>query len=102
MPSHQTSGNVVFSYLDAFDPDRAEVERLKERYKAGGLGDGVIKRRLEELLQELIRPIRERRSQLSKDPGLVREIIAKGTRIGRERTDETRNMVFTALRIGPP
>jgi tryptophanyl-tRNA synthetase len=108
-PSHlrvadpgRVEGNVVFEYLDAFDPDRQEVERLKERYRAGGLGDGLIKRRLDALLQELIRPIRERRFEFAKDPGFVREVIAKGTRIGRERTEETRDMVYSALRIATP
>lgn len=96
----RVEGNVVFSYLDAFDPDRAEVEELKGRYRAGGLGDGAIKRRLEDLLQELIRPIRERREVFARDPAQVIEILRLGTERARERTRETRDLVFRALRVG--
>ena len=56
-PSHlrvsdkgRVEGNVVFSMLDAFDPDRAEVNMLKARYQEGGLGDMFLKRRLDGIL----------------------------------------------------
>jgi tryptophanyl-tRNA synthetase len=45
----RVEGNVVFAYLDAFDPDRVAIEELKAKYRAGGLGDAPLKRRLEEL-----------------------------------------------------
>lgn len=96
----RVEGNVVFSYLDAFDPDRAEVARLKERYRAGGLGDRVIKDRLDGILQELLRPIRERRAELARDPGQVLRLIRSGTERARERTRETRDRVFAALGVG--
>src|SRR5690349_1757172 len=54
-PGH-VEGNVVFAYLDAFDPDTAAVEALKARYRHGGLGDVVLKRRLEEVLEKVIAP----------------------------------------------
>lgn len=98
----RVEGNVVFTYLDAFDPDRAEVTRLKDRYRAGGLGDGVIKRRLDTLLQELIRPIRERRALLAGDPAQVLEIVQRGTERAAARTSETRQRVFRALGVGVP
>ena len=62
----RVEGNVVFAYLDAFDPNRAEVEELKGRYQAGGLGDTALKRRLEDVLESLVAPIRERRSELAR------------------------------------
>ena len=96
----RVEGNVVFTYLDAFDPDRAEVERLKARYRAGGLGDGVIKLRLNELLQELLRPIRDRRATLAADPAQVLGVVRRGTEMARERTRETRDMVYRSLGIG--
>src|SRR5690242_5701236 len=43
----RVEGNVVFAYLDAFDPDPAAVNELKERYRSGGVGDAALKRRLE-------------------------------------------------------
>ena len=56
----QVEGNIVFTYLDAFDPNKEEVEELKAHYRRGGLGDGTVKKRLEGVLKELITPIRER------------------------------------------
>lgn len=79
----KVEGNVVFAYLDAFDPDTAAVEALKARYRAGGLGDIPLKRRLEHLLQELIAPIRERREQFARDPGAVLALLDQGTRTAR-------------------
>ncbi len=66
----QVEGNIVFTYLDAFDPNKEEVEELKAHYRRGGLGDGTVKKRLEGVLKELITPIRERRMELAKDPDL--------------------------------
>ncbi|MBN8187821.1 tryptophan--tRNA ligase [Salipiger thiooxidans] len=93
----RVEGNVVFTYLDAFDPDRDEVARLKDRYRRGGLGDSVVKRRLEELLQELLAPIRARRADYAADPGEVLRIVAEGTRAARELTDATKQEVMEAL-----
>jgi tryptophanyl-tRNA synthetase len=93
----RVEGNVVFTYLDAFDPDRDEVARLKDRYRRGGLGDSVVKRRLEEILQELLAPIRARRANYAADPGEVLRIVAEGTRAAREHTDATKQEVMEAL-----
>ena len=93
----QVEGNVVFTYLDAFDPNPAEVEALKEHYRRGGLGDMVLKRRVESVLQEMLRPIRERREQLAQDPGYVFDILKKGTAEAREITQQTLDEVRGAL-----
>ena len=77
-------GNVVFAHLDAFDPERDAVDELKAHYRRGGLGDMVVKRRLESILQELIAPIRERRREAAGDPGAVDAIVARGTARARE------------------
>ncbi|MDR3376514.1 MAG: tryptophan--tRNA ligase [Ancalomicrobiaceae bacterium] len=82
----QVEGNAVFTYLDAFG-DRQEVAALKARYRQGGLGDMVVKRRLEEILQELIAPFRERRRHLADDPVFVLNILRRGTETAREVTD---------------
>ncbi len=55
-------GNIVFTYLDAFHPDSNYVATLKQQYRQGGLGDGTTKKILEQCLQDLIAPIRERRA----------------------------------------
>lgn len=77
-PGH-VEGNVVFAYLEAFDPRRDEVAELERRYRAGGLGDVALKRRLEELLQSLLEPVRSRRELLARDPDRVMAMIRAGT-----------------------
>lgn len=90
-------GNVVFSYLDAFDEDREAVAELKAQYRRGGLGDMKVKRRLEDILQALLGPIRERRAALAQDPGYVLDVLRQGTQIARERTQQTFEDVRAAL-----
>lgn len=72
-------GNVVFTYLDAFDSDEATVAELKAHYRRGGLGDVAVKQRLEALLQNLLAPIRERRAALARDPDTVLDVLREGT-----------------------
>ncbi|HEX6966033.1 MAG TPA: tryptophan--tRNA ligase [Gemmatimonadaceae bacterium] len=79
----RVEGNVVFAYLEAFDPDREEVMALEARYRQGGLGDVAIKRRLEDVLQALLAPIRERRALLAREPDEVMAIIRRGSERGR-------------------
>jgi len=85
----RVEGNVVFAYLDAFDPNQAAVAELKARYRHGGLGDVVLKRRLTDLLEHLIAPIRARRSALATDLEYVRSIVEAGTDIARDISDGT-------------
>lgn len=75
----QVEGNVVFTYLDAFDPNQDELAELKAHYQHGGLGDGTVKKRLTGILRELIAPIRERRAELAKDPDYIMDVLKTGT-----------------------
>lgn len=93
----KVEGNVVFAYLDAFDDDQKGLEAIKAHYRRGGLGDGKVKKRLEDILQALIGPIRERRERLSRDRGYVLETIRRGTERARDRTEATRREVVDAL-----
>ncbi len=93
----QVEGNVVFTYLEVFDEDRVTLQDLKAQYQRGGLGDSKIKRRLEEILQVLLRPIRERRAQLAKDPAYVLDMIRIGTEKARSRTEATKRDVIEGL-----
>jgi len=90
-------GNVVFTYLDAFDQDRIAVEELKARYVRGGLGDSIVKKRLDDVLQALLAPIRDRRRALARDPGYVLQVVKRGTARAREITDATLRDVRAAL-----
>lgn len=93
----RVEGNVVFTYLDAFDPDRDAVADLKARYRRGGLGDGVVKARLEGVLQALLGPIRERRAVLAERPDAVMDVLRTGTRQARDLTQRTLEEVRDAL-----
>jgi tryptophanyl-tRNA synthetase len=93
----KVEGNVVFTYLDAFDEDRDAVQELKARYRRGGLGDSAIKRRLEDILQDLIAPIRAKRAELAASLDHVVEVIRAGTTKAREVTERTRRDVTEGL-----
>ena len=93
----QVEGNIVFTYLDAFDPNKEEVEELKAHYRRGGLGDGTVKKRLEGVLKELITPIRERRAELEKDPDYIMDILKQGTDKCRDITQQTLDEVKAGL-----
>jgi tryptophanyl-tRNA synthetase len=80
----RVEGNPVFAYLDVFDPDRARLEEMKAHYQRGGLGDGVVKQRLREVLEEFLSPIRARRAEFAKDKGAVLQILKEGTERARE------------------
>lgn len=95
----QVEGNVVFTYLDAFDPDVDAVAELKEHYRRGGLGDGTVKKRLEAVLKELITPIRERRFELQKDPDYIMDILKTGTDKCRDITQQTLDEIKSGLGV---
>jgi tryptophanyl-tRNA synthetase len=95
-PGH-IEGNVAFTYLDAFDADKAAVAELKAHYVRGGLADSVVKKRLEGVLQELLEPIRSRRAELEKDKGQVMQILREGTLKARETAAQTLSEVKAAL-----
>lgn len=82
-------GNVVFMYLDLFDPNKQEVEDLKAQYQKGGLGDVVLKKRLATILNDMIEPIRAKRKELEKDPAAVMQVLKKGTEKAAEVAEQT-------------
>lgn len=76
----KVEGNVVFTYLHIFDSQKDEVEELKKQYTQGGLGDVVVKKRLIQVLQDFIGPIRTRRQELENDKDAVMKIVEEGTK----------------------
>lgn len=92
-------GNVVFQYLDAFDPEKSELEKIKKDYEQGGLGDVIIKKHLIEVLEKVLEPIRKKRDELSKDKSAIMKILKDGTGRAREEAAETMSEVRAAMKI---
>jgi tryptophanyl-tRNA synthetase len=82
-------GNPVFAYHDVFNPDRARVDELKQRYRAGRIGDVEVKEELAVALNRFLDPIRERRARIEAERGLVDRLIVDGTERTRERVRAT-------------
>jgi tryptophanyl-tRNA synthetase len=95
----RVEGNPVFVYHDAFNPDKAEVEELKERYKKGKVGDIEVKEKLASALNDFLDPIRERRKRYEENPEEVERIIKEGTLRAREVAKETMVKVRRAMKI---
>src|ERR1700752_1155547 len=97
-PGH-VEGNPVFTYHDVFNPNKAEVDELKERYRKGTVGDVEVKQKLYNVLEAFLRPIRERRAEFAAKPERVREIIMEGTRKGRTVAQSTMDEVRAAMKL---
>jgi tryptophanyl-tRNA synthetase len=92
-------GNPVFVYHDAFNPDRAEVDDLKERYRTGKVGDVEVKTKLARALNAHLDPIRERRAAVLSKPERLREILFDGSRRARLVAADTMARVRDAVKI---
>ena len=92
-------GNPVFTYHEVFNPNKAEIEDLKERYRKGTVGDVEVKQRLYEALDAFLSPIRARREELAAQPKRVYEIIMEGTHTGRALAQATMAEVRHAMKI---
>ena len=106
-PGH-LEGNAVFTYLDAFSRDEhfeeflpayKNLDELKAHYCRGGLGDGTVKKFLNEIMQAELRPIRERREEFQKDLGEVFNMLQRGSEKAREVAAQTLDEVKTAMGI---
>jgi len=106
-PGH-VEGNPVFTYLDAFCkdeyfaeflPDYKNLDELKAHYQRGGLGDMVVKKFLNNVIQTEFRPIRERRNDWEKRLPDVYEILKQGTAKARATAAQTLSEVKHAMRI---
>ena len=96
----RVDGNPVFIYHDAFNPDQAEVEDLKHRYRAGKVGDVEVKRKLARALNGFLEPIRERRAALEARPETVDEILHAGNERMRREARATMELVREAMGFG--
>lgn len=104
----KVEGNPVFTYLDAFSkkehfakylPDYEDLDALKAHYTRGGLGDVKVKRFLNEVMQELLAPIRERREALEQNPEYIYKVIEEGTAVARAKASKTLARVKASMKI---
>jgi tryptophanyl-tRNA synthetase len=96
----RVEGNPVFVYHDTFNPNRAEVEDLKARYRSGKVGDVEVKAKLTVALNRFLSPIRERRAGFEAQKGLVDRIIVEGTERMRAEARKTLELARKAMGIG--
>ena len=106
-PGH-LEGNTVFTYLDAFCrpehfglywPDYANLDEVKEHYQRGGLGDMKVKKFLNNILQEELEPIRQRRAEFAQDIPAVYAMLRRGCEQAREVAAQTLSDVRRAMKI---
>ena len=103
-----TKNNPTFIYLDAFStdehfakylPEYANLDELKAHYERGGLGDMKVKRLLNEVMQETLAPIREKREELAKDIPAIWDMLKTGSEKARAVASQTLAEVKSAMKI---
>ena len=92
-------GNPVFIYHDAFNQDRAEVEDLKDRYRAGKVGDVEVKQKLAAAVNARLDPIRARRQAALARPGYLRDVLMAGSQRARDVAEATMTRVRAAVQL---
>jgi tryptophanyl-tRNA synthetase len=92
-------GNPVFMYHDAFNPDTAEVDDLKVRYRTGTVGDVEVKQKLVRAVNAALDPMRERRAEVLATPTRVREILLDGSSRARRIAQDTMKDVRAAVKL---
>jgi len=106
-PGH-VEGNAVFTYLDAFSrpehfaqywPEYQNLDELKDHYQRGGLGDMKCKKFLNQILNEFLEPMRQRRHEFEQDIPEIYNILRRGTDKARETAAQTMDEVRRAMRI---
>jgi tryptophanyl-tRNA synthetase len=92
-------GNPVFSYHDAFNPNTAEVEDLKTRYRAGKVGDVEVKTKLAAALNAYLDPMRTRREAILAQPSALKDMLVEGSRKARSVAQEQMERVREAMKL---
>lgn len=93
----QVEGNPVFSYLRAFDPDREGLAEMEAHYTRGGLGDVKVKKHLNEVMQNLLGPIRENRKRLEGEKGAILEMLKQHSERASATAHETLDELKKAM-----
>ena len=86
-------------YHDAFNPNAAEIEDLKTRYRAGAVGDVEVKTKLARAMNATLEPMRERRREIIARPERIREVAVEGSRKARTMAQATMERVRDAVKL---
>lgn len=97
-PGH-IEGNVVFAYLDAFLSDAEELADMKKKYRKGAIGDVAVKKRLIEILEKFLSPIREQRKKFESKPKIVAAILSDGIARAKKEAAQTLALVREAMQV---
>jgi len=92
-------GNPVFTYHDAFNPNKEEVDDLKARYRTGKVGDVEVKTKLANALNVQLEPIRQRREAILAKPDALKELLFEGSKRARTVAVGTMERVRDAMKI---
>lgn len=95
----KVEGNPVFTYLDAFDPDKEKLQEMKDHYTKGGLGDMIVKKHLIEVLENFLSPIRKEREKYASDKEAIMQLLQEGTDKANEKATATLAKVKKAMGI---
>jgi tryptophanyl-tRNA synthetase len=95
----RVEGNPVFTYHEAFNLDKQEVEELKNRYRQGQVGDVEVKKRLVRAVNDFLKPLRDKRLELEKRPDLTDKILAAGTAKARREAQKTLKIAKKAMKL---
>ncbi|MGI5840872.1 MAG: tryptophan--tRNA ligase [Patescibacteria group bacterium] len=95
----KVEGNPVFIYHDAFNDNKQEVEDLKNRYRAGKVGDVEVKQKLALAINNFLDPIREKRAFYESKPKLIEDILNQGSKQARQEAQTTLTQVLEAMGI---
>lgn len=98
----KVEGNPVFIYHDAFNTNIEEVDDLKDRYRTGNVGDVEVKKKLARAINELLEPIRERRSYYEQRKDDVRDILREGTKKAREVAEKNMDDIISKMGLYKP
>ena len=93
----KVEGNPVFIYHNAFNPNREEVDDLRQRYRRGTVGDVEVKRKLATALNRFLDPVRERREAYQERDGYVEQVLYEGTQRMQTVAGETLNSMKKAM-----
>ena len=98
----KVEGNPVFIYHDAFNKNTAEIDDLKDRYRTGNVGDVEVKKKLSAAINDLLEPIREKRSEYESRPDDVRDILRECTKRAHYKAHENMDQIISAMGLFKP